>query len=309
MAAQLKTADAAKFAAAAKANSDDPVSKAKGGDVGAKPPAQLPYAPKINEALVAAKSNFVGPLQDERTGDWYLFYITGRKLELPKDYAKNKATTLKTFEEQKDNEAWNTYQTKLKEENPPQILDPALAAYDLQNKKLYSAQGDEQKKLRQQVIEGYKGALDGAGPEEATAIRYQLAQQYAQAGERDKQLEVLKTAVEGGGDVKMLRADYARALIDAKKNDEALKQVNELSKSVDESPSPPSPFGGGNPDDTLRFQIGQLYDQLGKKDLGDKERAKVKPAAPQGGMGGLNFGAGGGSQTMTIPAPKPKAKP
>ena len=304
LAAQLKNADAAKFAAAAKANSDDPLSKTKGGDVGSKPPAQLPYSLEINKAIADSKSNFVGPLQDERTGDWYLFTITGRKLELPKDYAKNKATTLKTFEEQKDNDAWSTYQAKLKEQNPPEILDPALAAYDLQNKKLYAAQGDEQKKLRQQVIEKYQGALASAAPEEATAIRYQLAQQYAQAGDRDKQIETLKAALEGGGDLKMLRADYARALLDAKKNDEALKQVQELSKSIDENPAPPSPFGGGNPDDAMRMQTAQLYEQLGKKDLADKERAKVKPAAP-GGMGGLNFGGmGGGSQTMTIPAPK-----
>ena len=270
---------------------------------GTKPPAQFPYSPEINKAIADSKSNFVGPLQDERTGDWYLFTITGRKLELPKDYAKNKATTLKTFEEQKDNDAWSTYQAKLKEQNPLEILDPALAAYDLQNKKLYTAQGDEQKKLRAQVIEKYQGALAGAAPEEATAIRYQLAQQYAQAGERDKQIETLKAALEGGGDLKMLRADYARALLDAKKNDEALKQVQELSKSIDENPAPPSPFGGGNPDDAMRMQTAQLYDQLGKKDLADKERAKVKPAAP-GGMGGLNFGGMGGGQTMTIPAPK-----
>ncbi len=304
LAAQLKNADATKFAAVAKTESDDPMSKAKGGDIGTKPPAQLPYSPKINQAIADAKGNFVGPLQDERTGDWYLFLITSRKLELPKDYAKNKAATLKTFEEQKDNDAWTTYITELKEKNPPEILDPALAAYDLQNKKLYAAQGDEQKQLRQQVIEKYQSALPTASGEEATAIRYQLAQQYAQAGERDKQIEVLKTAIEGGGDVKMLRADYARALTDAGKKDEALKQVQELSKAVDESPSAPSPFGGSNPDDAMRFQIAQLYDQLGKKDLADKERAKVKPAAP-GGMGGLNFGGmGGGSQTMTIPAPK-----
>jgi len=60
-----------------------------------------------------------------------------------------------------------------------------------------------------------------------------------------------------------------------------VKQLQEASKILDARPSTPSMFGG-NPDDALRYQIASEYDALGKKDLADAERKKIKPQQPGG---------------------------
>jgi len=59
-----------------------------------------------------------------------------------------------------------------------------------------------------------------------------------------------------------------------------VKQLQEASKIVDQRPSAPTMFG--NPNDALRYQIASEYDALGKKDLADAERKKIKPQQPGG---------------------------
>ncbi|MDF2439581.1 MAG: SurA N-terminal domain [Abditibacteriota bacterium] len=301
LAASLKNATAAQFAAVAKKESSDIATKAKGGDLGAKMPNELPLSPALKDAVVNASGNVVGPVQDEYSKEYSIFFIENRKLELPKDYAKNKTKLLADFDTQKDNEVWQKWQEELKKKTTPEIEDPALIAHKIQTEEVYSKQGDEQKALRQQAIDKYTEALQYAAPAEATAIHYQLAQLYRDAGQADKQLEELKKASESGS-AKQAKIEYARALREQKKNDEALKQLNELSKTLTESPTQPSPFmGGGNPDDGLRYQIASEFEALGKKDLATAERGKIKPPQAQPGMGGLNLG-GGANQTITIPS-------
>lgn len=304
LAATLKGANVAQFAAAAKKESSDVATKAKGGDLGAKMPNELPFAPALKDAVINATGNVVGPLQDEYSKEYSIFFIENRKLELPKDFAKNKKKLLEDFETQKDNEAWQKWQEELKKKTTPEVSDPALVAHKIQTEQVYTKQGDEQKALRQQAIDKYTEALQYAAPLEATAIHYQLAQLYRDAQQPDKQLESLKQAAESGS-AKQAKIEYARALREQKKNDEALKQLTELSKTLTESPTQPSPFmGGGNPDDGLRYQIASEFEALGKKDLAVKERGKIKPPQAQpgmGGLGGLNLG-GGANQTITIPS-------
>jgi foldase protein PrsA len=305
LAAQLKNAPAAQFASIAKTQSDDIATKAKGGDLGLKLPTELPFGTEVRDAVVAAKGSFVGPVQEPSTKDWYLFSISGRKLELPKDYAKNKAATLKSFEETKDNEAWSKYTNELREKNKAEILDPALVAYDIQNKQLPTATDDATRKnLRDDAIARYEESLNYAGASEAQAIRYQLALLYAEAGRRDDQLSTLKTAVDQGGE-KEIRLAYARALNDAGRKADAAKELAALSKNITDSPSPAPQFSfsgaSGSPDDALRQQIAGLYEQMGNKDLAAKERAKIKPPTQPGMPGGsINLG-GGANQTITIP--------
>lgn len=324
LAAQLKSASAAQFAAAAKKDSDDIATKAKGGDLGTKLPAELGLSEDVRADLVKAKGPFVGPLQDPTSKDFYLFYVAGRKLDLPKDYAKKKAELQKQFEETQDDTAWQSFTSKLAEANKPVVEDPALVAYDIQTKQLGAVTDPNvQKGLREKAIASYEEALNYAAPSEATSIRYHLAQMYATMGQPDKQLSTLKTASEGSRD-RTVKLEYARALGTSGKKDEAIALAQELSADIDKHPSPPPQFslGGqqGGPDDSTRFQIAGLLEQMGKKDLAAKERAKVKPAAPAGmppgmsGMpGGLQMGGpngiqmksgAGGSQTITIGKPK-----
>jgi hypothetical protein len=315
LAAQLKGKPASSFAQIAKAQSDDIATKTKGGDLGSKLATELPLSQNIKDALQKANGSLVGPLQDEYSKDQYLFFIAGRKLELPKaDAKKKKAEVLKAFEEGKDNEAWQAYTTKLREGAKPVLEDPALVAYDIATKQVATAKPEEQKALREQAIAKYEEALNYAGGDEDVAIRYQMAQQYAQAGQPAKQLEALKAASDRSND-RTIDLQYAQTLLSSNKQAEALKLAQEISKDLDQNPSPPPQFSFGgqqNPDDATRFQIAGLFEQAGKKDLAAKERAKVKPPAPApgapgagGAPGGLNLGnvdvGGGGKKTITLP--------
>ena len=300
LAQTLKNADLAAFKAAAKKESDDFSSKEKGGSLGWMLPAQVGVAQPAKDALMAATGKMVGPVEDEYSGGWVIFYINGRKEELPKDYAKNKKQLLKDFETQKDGEAWTKYIEELKKAKPAEILEPAIAAYKIQNEKLFSAPIDQQKTLRQEALDKYQEALTYATPEEAGAIHYQMAQLHRQAGDPAKVVASLQSAVKQSGDPN-LRVQLATSLHEAKRTKEALEELKKASQELDKSPSPASPFGGASPDAGVRMQIASAYDTMGKKDLAAAERKKVPPPPAGGGaMGGLGGLGGLGGAPITI---------
>jgi hypothetical protein len=286
---QLKaTPTLANFKKTAQRSSDDLLTKAKGGDLGWKLPSEVFYGPQISDALSKSSSNLVGPLADT-SGNQYAFFIENRKTELPKDFAKNKAKLLADFETQKDTEAWQARQAEYKKAQTPQIADGALAAYQIQANDLPSAAPTTQKTLREDAIARYGDALRGTQGMEAAAINYQLAQLYRANNERQKQQDVLAAAVKEVGSDANLRLEYARALREGGKPKEALAQLKAASTALDASPSQPSPFGGGNPDDAVRQQLAVEYQVLKQPKLAAAEQAKIKPAAPSpmGGMGGM----------------------
>jgi hypothetical protein len=168
------------FTGLAKAQSDDAATKAKGGLLGWKLPTELTVGTPIKEALSTATTTpaIVGPLQDEVTRDFYLFLIENRRPELPKDYAKKKAQLLKDYETQRDNEAWAKRQEQIKTSTQAEIYDPALVAYRIQYQDALAAPADQQNALRQEALQKYQEALQGAGSSESAAIHYQMAQLY-----------------------------------------------------------------------------------------------------------------------------------
>ncbi len=283
----LKTAPTlAAFQAAAKKSSGDLITKPKGGDLGFKAPSEIYYSPEISDALLKAKGDLVGPLADA-SGNQYLFFIAGRKLELPKDYAKNSKKLLADFETQRDNAVWQQQQEAYKKAQTPDISDNALKAYRIQTVDLTAASGDAQKKLREDAISRYEGALAGAGGLEAAAINYQLAGLYRDQNDRDKQQNALAAATKAAPTDANLRLEYARALRIGGKPKDALQQLKAASTAITANPGSPSPFGGGNPDDGLHQQVAAEFDALKETKLADAERAKIKPAAP-GPMNGMN---------------------
>jgi hypothetical protein len=301
LAQSLKNADLAAFKAAAKKESDDFSTKEKAGSLGWMLPAQVGVAQPAKDALLAATGKIAGPVEDEFSGGWVIFYINGRKEELPKDYAKNKTQLLKDFETQKDTEAWTKYIEDLKKSKPAEVHEPAIAAYKIQNEKLFSAPADQQKTLRQEALDKYQEALAYATPEEAAAIHYQVAQLHRQAGDNAKVVTSLQSAVKQGSDPN-LRVQLATALHEAKRTKEALDELKKASQELDKNPSQPSPFGGASPDVGIRMQIASAYDMMGKKDLGAAERKKMPPppAGAPGGMGGLGGLGGMGGAPITI---------
>ena len=290
--AQLKaTPTAANFAALAKAQSDDAVSKAKGGEIGWKLPAEL--GAEVGDVLAKSSGTIVGPIADA-SGAQNIFYVESRALKLPADYAKNKKKTLEDFEKTQDNQAWTKRQDEIKKASNPAISDAALLAYKAQtDPAFFSKTPEEQKKTRAAAIEQYKSALPGGSDMESAAINYQLAQLYGAQGNKPEQLNALKAAAEKEPNDTSLRVEYARSLREAGQPKVALAELKAASKRLDESPSPPSPFGF-NPDDATRGQIAAEFGLLKEPKLAEAERAKIKPAQ-QPGMGGM-MGGGGGIQ-------------
>ena len=156
----------------------------------------------------------------------------------------------------------------------------------------YTKTSEEQKKARAVAIEQYKSALPGESPLETAAINYQLAQLYNAQGNSGEQLKALKAASTEQPDDPGLRLEYARSLRESKQPKLALEELKAASKRLDEAPSPPSMFGS-SPDDATRSQIAAEFGLLKEPKLADAERAKIKPAAPPGMMGGMG---GGGIQ-------------
>ncbi len=277
----------ANFQTVAKTQSDDPATKAKGGALGQVLPSRL--GPDIGDQLAKAPGPIVGPVADP-SGAQNIYFIAGRKTELPKDYDKNKAKLLADFEKTSDGQAWSKRQTELQKSVPAQISDPALLAYATQTgPDFFKKSPDEQKRARAEAIGQYQSALASASPLEAAAINTQMAQLYGANGNKPEQLGALKAATDKQPDDPNLRLEYARSLRDAGQPKLALEQLKAASKRLDEAPSPPSPFGF-NPDDATRAQLAAEFGLLKEPQLAAAERAKVKPQQAPGGMGGLPGG-------------------
>ncbi len=275
----------ANFQVTARKSSDDIATKSKGGDFGWKAPAEIYYGPEIGESLAKTAGVLAGPFADA-SGNQYIFFTESRKTELPKNYAKNQKKLIADFETQADNIAWQKRQDELKKSQTPQISDDALNAYQIQTTGLQSATGEAQKTLRTDAISRYGNALKGASGMEAAAINFQLSQLYREQNDKNKQQEALAAAVKAKSDDAMLRLEFARTLRDGGKPKDASAQLKAASVAIDASPSAPSMFGGGNPDDALRQQIAGEYDALKDAKSAQAERAKIKPAAPAG-MNGM----------------------
>lgn len=281
-----QTATLAAFKAAAIKNSDDEATKKKGGELGLKLPSEIYADPAFPEVLANTPKKLVGPLK-ATDGSQHLFFINGRKTELPKDYAKTKKKTLADFETQKDNEIWQKQQTEYQKATTPEISDNALSAFQIQNENIYSeTDAAKQKTLREDALARYSDALASSAGIEKAAISYQMAQIQRDLGQKPAQLASLKAAVENAPNDGQLILEYARTLRDSGKPKEVLAQLKAASKAIDDNPSPPSMFGGGNPDDNLRQQLASEFDLSKEPKLAAAERAKIKPAAPNPMMGG-----------------------
>lgn len=269
------------FVALVKKYTDDENTKKTGGDLGWKIPQEFPIDYPMRDALMKSEDKIVGPLQDGTTKAFFIFYIEGRKLDLPKDYEKKKDEYLKTEQTARAAQAWSSYQQKVsaQAQEQLQIQSPTLQAFALQSEKIPAASGAQADALRKQAVELYLQGLNSAIATEAAAIRLQLASLYTSLKQPQKAVDVLALAAKNSPQEPQILISYAVSLREAKKEKEALQQLKAASELLDSRPSTPSMFGG-NPNDALRFQIASEFDALGKKELADKERKKIQPRKP-----------------------------
>lgn len=312
IAAQLKglqgSALIAKFAQLAQNGSDDPATNAKGGMMGLKAPAEMPFGQQTKDAVQAASTlpALVGPIEDAATNSWGLYLVQGKQLDLPKDYAKNKAKLLKTFQEQGATTAWQQYVQDLSKKADIQINDPALDAFKTQSSPALIAQNGD---ASQTLLQKYQDALAYASGDEAAAIHYQRAQLFQSLKQPTKYIEELRAAADSAQNALPVRLELARALRESKDTAGAIKELQAASKQLDSAPPAQSMFGG-NPNDALHEQLAGEFQAAGRTDLAAAERKKIAPAPAAPGSFGApgGFGrAGQSNNVITIPggaAPK-----
>jgi len=286
--AQLKAnPTVAAFKAIAQKESSEVATKAKGGALGLKLPSQLPD-PDLGKQLSQTPQNLIGPIdaKNDAPGTQAIYFINARKTELPKDYDKNHKKLLADFQKSQGEAAWSKKQDELQRAVSPDVTDPALAAYQLQSD-LYTKQGAEQTKAREEALARYDIALQNTAGEEAAAINFQKSVIFRDGGKVPEEIGALKAAAQNAKNDAGVQFAFAQALKDGGQPKEALEQFKVAARTVDDNPSPPSMFGGPNPDDGLRQQIAMQYDLLKEPKLAAAVRAKIKPAAP-GGMRGAS---------------------
>ncbi len=300
IAAQLKGLQGAalvsKFAELAKSGSEDVATKAKGGALGLVLPSTIQANETAKSAIQAATTfpALVGPLEDLETGVWNLYLVNSKKLELPKNFDKNKARLLKAFQDAGATQAWQKYAQDLSKTAEIQINDPALDAFKKQNWPLLtSSTGNGQ----QDVLQKYQDALAYAGGDEAAAIHFQRAQIFQGLKQPDKYVAELRAAVEAGGNTLPVRLELARALRGNKDSKGALEQLQAASKQLDDTPATTSMFGT-NPNDALRAQLASEFQIAGRTDLATAERKKMTPTAAPGNPNT----PGGRGNVITIPS-------
>lgn len=278
----------ANFKATAFKESGDAATKAKGGSLGFKLPAQI-GTPELGDQLSKSAQNLVGPLDApaDVPGTQVIYFINGRKTELPKDYDKNKQKLLADFQKSQGEAAWQKKQDELQKAVTPQVSEPALAAFQLQSD-LYTKQGADQTRARDEALADYDTALKSATGQEAAAINYQKSVIYRDMGKMPEQIEALKTAATNAKSDVQTQLAYAQALQSGGQPQAAIEQFKATSQALDDNPTPPSMFGTPSPDNGIRQQLAAQFELLKQPKLAAAERAKIKAVAPGGG--GLNMG-------------------
>ena len=116
------------FAKLATANSADPGSAAKGGDLGwfkqsmmVKEFSDVAFKLKPGEVSEVVKSDF----------GYHIIKVMGRRQNLPKDFDKSKQTYRDQALQEKKSRAWSEYQKQLTKDAKIEVKDPELAAYRL----------------------------------------------------------------------------------------------------------------------------------------------------------------------------------
>ena len=275
----------ADFGALAKQYSDDPGTKAKGGDDGFIDQS-TPYVPEFKQAAFSLKPGEItpDPVSVPQYG-YFIIKLDNVKTSLPPDFAKNKAKYLDQIRQQKAQDKYQALMTGLKAGAKVDVKDPALAgdrAFALAEQGGSPAQA--QPKLAEAVTD-YQKALKANPP------ALQKASLNAALGGVYQALRQTPQAIAAYDAALTLRPDASLALttgqlcLQDKQNAQAVTHFQTASRLAWN-------------DQSTHIQLLSLFGQAGRPDLAAKEGdwlkqyAKSHPApAPSSSIPGMPAGA------------------
>lgn len=199
----------ADFAALAKANSDDPGSAVKGGDLGWFKRGMM--VPEFDTAVFKLQPGQVTTEPIKTDFGYHIIKMIGKRANLPKDFDKSKATYREQVLSEKKSRVWTEYTRQLKTDAKIEVVDPELAAYQMLDE---GKQAEGMKMLATALKQDPKNAVAG----------WELAQLYEQQKQLPQAvatLEQVTTSEQGAsnpmvhfklGDLYMAEGNKAKAL-------------------------------------------------------------------------------------------------
>ncbi|MGO8673894.1 MAG: peptidylprolyl isomerase [Capsulimonadaceae bacterium] len=170
---QMALQPGADFAALAKRFSDDPGTKAKGGD----DPwisSTTPYVPEFKTAAFALKPGQITP-QPVKTAEYgyFIIQLLATKNALPPDFETNKDKYINQYADQKKQEAWSKFETDV--QNSPHtitISDPMIRGDEEMATAQQTPDVAKQTAIYRSAVADLKKAIQGSTNDEDNAASY-----------------------------------------------------------------------------------------------------------------------------------------
>jgi len=311
-------APGADFAALAKQYSDDPGTKAKGGDDGFIDE-NTEYIPEFKKAAFSLKPGEVTPdLVVSPQYGYFLIKLDAVKTALPADFEKNKAKYLADIKDARAKAKYQEMLASLTNSAKVDVKDPALAG----DRALSEAgrSGAQSQPKYQEALADYQKALKAGPPAtQKAAINAALAQVYQTLHQTPQAMAAYEEALKSRDDASM-ELTLGKLYLDDKQTDKAVAHFQQASSLAWN-------------DQTTHLQLMMNYRQANRPDLVANEtkwlqqyaQAHPAPGGPNGmpGMPGVPGGPDGASLTppgaptgrpagsihVMPTAPKPMPKP
>ena len=259
-------APGADFAAMARKYSDDPGTKAKGGDDGFIDETTQ-YIPEFKKAAFSLKPGEVTPdLVVSPQYGYFIIKLDAVKTDLPADFEKNKAKYLDQIKQQRSQTQFQAQMASLKDSAKIDVKDPALAAdRAFAQAKQQSNPVSAQPKY-QLALADYQKALKTNPPAlEKAAINAALAQVYQALNQTPQAIAAYEDALKTRDDAS-LEMTLGNLYLQNKDNANAVKHFQQASALA------------GN-DQSTHVQLMMNYRQAGRPDLVATETAWLKQYA------------------------------
>ena len=278
-------APGADFAALAKQYSDDPGTKAKGGDDGLIDE-NTQYIPEFKKAAFSLKPGEVTPdLVVSPQYGYFIIKLDAVKADLPADFEKNKAKYLSQVKDEQAKTKYQAVMAGLKDSAKIDVKDPALAGDRAFSQA--GQQGAQSQPKYQEALADYQKALKANPPmAEKAAINAALAQVHQALHQTPQAMAAYEEALKFRDDAS-LEMTLGSLYLQNKQTDKAVAHFQQASSLAWN-------------DQTTHLQLMMNYRQANRPDLVTKEtnwlkqyaQAHPAPSSPNGmpGMPGIPGG-------------------